>query len=95
MLMASRPTSRGSSSSPDSVADTPCTSCRYCGRKASAPNIATPLTKATMLATVKIWSRNRASGRIGSGAVASRNPKPASISPPSANSPMICHDSHG
>ena len=57
--MTSSPMSSGSSSSPDSVADTPCTSCRYCGRKASAPNIATPLTNAMMLATVKICSLNR------------------------------------
>ena len=54
MLITSRPTSSGSSSRPDTVAETPCTSCRYCGRNARAPNIATPLTNAMMLETVKI-----------------------------------------
>jgi hypothetical protein len=95
MLIASRPTSRGSSSSPDSVADTPCTSCRYWGKNARAPNIAMPLTNAMMLETVKIWIRNSPSGRIGSGAIASRNAKPTSISAPSVNNPMTCHDPHG
>ena len=51
---------------PDAVADTPCTYCRYVGRKVIAPSIANPTTSEITDESEKTAFLNNRSGSIGS-----------------------------
>ena len=90
--MTSRPTTIGSVRTPDAVADTPCTYCRYVGRNVIAPSMANPTMKASTTHTLNTEDRNRCSGRIGSLALASTNTKMPSETIDAANRPMIVAD---
>src|SRR5215218_8497142 len=66
-----RPTIIGSNMNPETVAFTPVTICRYVGRYASAPNMATPMTRPAVVASTKLRLLNSLSGMIGSAALCS------------------------
>ena len=73
--MTNRPMTIGRVRTPDAVADTPFTYCRYVGRNVIAPSIANPTMNASTTHTLNTEDRNRCSGRIGSSALASTNTK--------------------
>src|SRR4051812_13013276 len=76
----SRPPTSGSICSPDSVAEAPCTNCRYVGRYVTPPSIANPMMKLMIEQTVKTPDRNNRNGSKGSAARRSAQMNNASAS---------------
>jgi hypothetical protein len=85
----SRPSISGSSNSPELVADAPVTTWRNSGKKAMAPNIATPMMKLTEVAMVNVRSENRCTGTTGSAARRSTTINTVSRTTDVTMSPMI------
>ncbi len=85
-IMAS---SMGRSSSPELVAEAPCTDCWYSGRKSTAPNITKPAMKPTSDMRAKLRLRKMCSGMIGSAALVSTKRNPTREATPSAMSSMM------
>ncbi|CAM5706898.1 hypothetical protein SAURM35S_01525 [Streptomyces aurantiogriseus] len=79
----------GRSSSPELVADAPCTDCWYSGRKRVAPNITKPVMKPMTDIRVKLRLRKMCSGTIGSAALVCQNTNPTSAATPMPISSMI------
>lgn len=79
----------GRSSSPELVAEAPCTDCWNSGRKSTAPNITKPATKPTIDMSVKLRLRKMCNGMIGSAAFVSTKTKPTREATPRAMSSMI------
>ena len=77
--MTSSPPIMGVMRSPETVGLWPFTTCRYRGRKVTAPNKASPMMNPTALVTTNVRLRNSASGRIGSAARDSTNGNSTSI----------------
>ncbi len=79
----------GRSSSPELVADAPCTDCWYSGRKRTAPNITKPVMKPMTDISVKLRLRKMCSGMTGSAALVCQKTKPTSAATPIPMSSMI------
>ncbi len=79
----------GRSSSPELVADAPCTDCWYSGRNSVAPNITKPVMKPITDMRVKLRLRKMCSGMTGSAARVCTNTKPTSAATPIPVSSMI------
>lgn len=82
----------GRSSSPELVAEAPCTICWNSGRKVIDPNITKPTRKPTSEISEKLRLRKMCSGSTGSAARVSTYRKTASEATPSTPSPMIWPD---
>lgn len=93
--VTNNPTTSGNVRTPDTVADTPSTYCRYAGKYVIAPSIANPTMKLSTEHTVKIRLLNRFIGSIGSAARRSTATKFTSSTTASTNNPMITGDVHG
>ena len=81
---ASIPSMTGRIRRPDAVGLTPFTSCMNSGRKVSAPNMASPITKPMALAALNTEARNSLSGMTGSSARCSTMTKPTARTTPSS-----------
>src|SRR5258708_147206 len=79
--VASSPAISGSSRRPETVGLTPLTTCRYCGKYVSAPNIAKPTTKPIAEAAANIGCLNRGGGRTGPAGRRLATPKPTANNP--------------
>ena len=90
-----RPATIGSVRSPDDVAETPLTYCRYVGRKVIAPSIAKPTTIAMTEDSENTGLVNSRSGSIGSVARRSAQMKTGTASTAAAISPMMNAESQG
>lgn len=90
----SSPATIGSVRTPETVAESPSTYCRYVGRYVSAPSMAKPTMKLRIEQTVNTGLANSRIGSIGSAArVSTQQNRPSAISPP-ANRPMITAEPH-
>ena len=94
-LLAINPAISGSSAKPLCVALIPCTTCMYSGMNITTPRNAVLITNDASAAMRNEWMRNRCSGRIGCKARVSIHRKIPSETPPTANSPRMCGESHG
>ena len=90
----SRPPTIGSRYTPDSVGETPCTTCRKSGRYEIEPNIANPAARLIAAQTVNTRLRNSRSGSTGSDARWAENHQPMRNTMAAANSPMIVGEFH-
>ncbi len=93
--VTSRPRTMGSRYTPEIVADTPRTTCRYSGRKASAPNIANPAANEMAADTENTRLRNSRGGRTGSAAWWADHHQAAVSTTAPTPRPMITPESHG
>jgi hypothetical protein len=93
--VTSRPAMSGVSSSPDRVGLDPFVTCRYSGRKVTAPKRAKPTMKPTALVAAKVRFRKSVSGRIGSLARRSTRTNAGSRTMLAAMSDKISHESQG
>ena len=85
----------GSRYTPEIVGDTPRTTCRYSGRKASAPNSANPAPKLMAAPTENTGFRNSRRGSTGSAARRADSHQPTARITAATPSPMISGDPHG
>src|SRR3954454_3592247 len=88
----SRPMTNGKVCSPELVAETPFTYCRYVGRKVIAPSIAKPTMKASTTQTLNTDERNKRNGSTGSTARLSTRTNTDSDTTEPTNRPMIITD---
>jgi len=91
----SRPTIIGTSSSPELVAPSPLTICRYWGRKTIDPKRARPMMKPAALVMAKTELRNSFSGRMGSTARRSTWRNAPSNTSAARASPRVWADAQG
>ncbi len=90
--VTSMPTTIGSRYTPESVADTPRTTCRYSGRNDSAPNIANPAANPMAGPIGNTGSRNSRGGSTGSAARCADRHQPAASATAPTPRPMITRD---
>ena len=88
----SSPSTSGSICRPDSVAEAPCTNCRYVGRYVTPPSIANPMMKLMIEHTVNTPDRNNRNGSNGSAARFSARTKSTSATTDPAAIAMITVD---
>src|SRR4051812_29696508 len=93
--IAGTASSSGSSRSPDSVGETPLTTCMNSGRIVIGPSIAPPTTKPSAPAARNTRLRNSDSGNSGSRARRSTSTNAHTSTTPAANAPAIGRDIQG
>lgn len=89
-----RPITMGKVRTPEMVAESPSTYCRYVGRNVIAPSIAKPTMKLRIEQTVNTGLRNRCIGSIGCLARVSTQQNSPSATMPPTKSPMMTPEPH-